>query len=71
LFSREEANNPYVWQTTVNEPLKEGFFQSLPVFIQYLKSVRTTEMVEGERLILDSRSAFARGSVDIQGKNTI
>jgi len=71
LFSREEANNPYVWQTTVNEPLKEGFFQSLPVFIQYLKSVRTTEMVEGERLILESRSAFARGSVDIQGKNTI
>lgn len=25
-FSREEADNPYIWQTTLNEPLKDGFF---------------------------------------------
>jgi len=33
--------------------------------------VRTEEMKEGERLILESRTAFARGSVDIQGKQTL
>lgn len=70
-FSREEADNPYIWQTTVNEPLKDGFFQSFPVLVQYLKRVRTSEMAEGERLILESHTAFARGSVDIQGKNTL
>jgi peroxiredoxin len=70
-FSREEPDNPYIWQTTVNEPLKDGFFQSFPLLVQYLKRVRTSEMTEGERLILESRSAFARGSVDIQGKNTL
>jgi len=70
-FSREEADNPYIWQTTVNEPLKEGLFKSFPLFVQYLKRVRTEEMKEGERLILESRTAFARGSVDIQGKQTL
>ena len=70
-FSREEADNPYIWQTTVNEPLKEGLFKSFPLFVQYLKRVRTEEMKEGERLILESRTAFARGSVEIQGKQTL
>lgn len=35
-FSREEDDNPFIWQTTVNEPLKEGLFQSFPLFVQYL-----------------------------------
>jgi hypothetical protein len=54
-FSREEADNPYIWQTTVNEPLKEGLFKSFPLFVQYLKRVRTEEMKEGERLILEKQ----------------
>lgn len=70
-FSREEDDNPFILQTTVNEPLKEGMFQSFPLFVQYFKKVRTDEMKEGERLILESRTAFARGSVDIQGKKTL
>jgi hypothetical protein len=70
-FSREDDDNPFIWQTTVNEPLKEGMFQSFPLFVQYLKRVRTEEMKEGERLIVESRSAYARGSVDIQGKKTL
>jgi hypothetical protein len=70
-FAREDDDNPLIWQATVNEPLKEGIFQSFPLFVRYLKRVRTEEMKEGERLILESRSAFARGSVDIQGRKTI
>jgi peroxiredoxin len=61
----------YLWQTTVNEPLKEGFFQSFPLFVQYFKNVRWDEMKEGERLIMESRTAYARGIVDIQGKKTL
>jgi peroxiredoxin len=70
-LSRDEDNNPYIWQTTINEPLKEGLFQSFPLFVQYFKNVRTDEMREGDRLMLESRTAFARGSVDIQGKKTL
>lgn len=70
-FEREEDDNPFIWQATVNEPLKEGLFPSFPLFVQYLKRVRTEDMKEGERLILESRTAFARGSVDIQGKKTL
>ena len=70
-LKREEDNNPYIWQATINEPLKEGLFQSFPLFVQYLKTVRTEEMREGDRLILESRTAYARGSVDIQGKKTL
>jgi len=70
-FSREEEDNPFIWQTTVNEPLKEGLFQNFPLLVRYLKRVRIQEMKEGERMILESRSVFARGSVDIQGKKTL
>ena len=70
-FSREEDDNPLIWQATINQPLKEGIFQNLPLYVLYLKKVRTDEMKEGERLILESRSVFARGSVEIQGKKTL
>jgi peroxiredoxin len=68
---REDSDNPYIWQTTINEPLKEGLFQGFPLFVQYLKRVRSEEMKEDERLILESHTAFARGAVDIQGKKTL
>jgi peroxiredoxin len=70
-FSREEEDNPFIWQATVKQPLKEGIFQTFPLFVRYLKRVRTEEMKEGDRLIIESRSAFARGSVDVQGKKTV
>jgi peroxiredoxin len=70
-LAREDSDNPYIWQTTITEPLKEGLFQSFPVFVQYLKRVRSEGMKEDERLILESRTAYARGAVDIQGKKTL
>lgn len=70
-LARDEDDNPYIWQGTINEPLKEGLFQSFPLFVQYFKKVRTDEMKEGDRLVLESRTAFARGAVDIQGKKTL
>ena len=70
-FSREEEDNPFIWQATIKQPLKEGLFQSFPLFVRYLKKVRTGEMKEGDRLIIESRTAFARGSVDIKGRQTL
>ncbi|MBO0861793.1 MAG: TlpA family protein disulfide reductase [Chloracidobacterium sp.] len=70
-LSNAESGNPYIWETTVNVPLKEGFFQSFPVFVQYFKNVEMDEMGKDDRLVLQSSRAFARGYVEIQGKKTL
>ncbi len=70
-LSNSESGNPYIWQTTVEVALKEGFFKSFPLFVQYFKSVQMDEMGKDDRLILQSTKTFARGYVDIQGKKTL
>lgn len=70
-LSRKEDDDPYVWQTTIRQPLKDGPFAAFPLFVQYYKNVRFDEMKEGERLILESQKVFARGSVEIHGKRTM
>ena len=67
-LSNDESGNPYIWQTTVNVPLKEGFFQSYPIFVQYFKNVEMDEMGKDDRLVLQSSKVFARGYVEIQAK---
>jgi thiol-disulfide isomerase/thioredoxin len=63
--------NPYLLEATAQVTLKEGVFQSYPVFLHYFNKVKTEEMQEGERLVLQSSEAFARGYVDIAGKKTL
>lgn len=70
-LSNDESGNPYIWETTVNVPLKEGFFQSFPIFIQYFKNVRWDDMGPDERMILQSSKSFARGYVEIKGQKTL
>jgi thiol-disulfide isomerase/thioredoxin len=70
-FSNSESGNPYIWETTVNVPLKEGFFQSYPIFVQYFKNVRWDEMGPDDRMILQSTKSFAQGYVEIQGKKIL
>src|SRR5262245_48547996 len=41
-LSAEESGNPYILQTTLNIPLKEGFFQSFPILVQYFKDIKTS-----------------------------
>ncbi len=67
-LARDEDGNPFIWKTTVAQPLKEGPFQSFPLLVQYFKNVRWGEMQEGERMLLASKKVFARGSVVIEGK---
>ncbi len=70
-LNRDEDDNPYIWETTLKLPLKSPLFQSYPVFVQYFKNIQWDELLEGERLILQSKAAFARGQVDIQGRKTL
>jgi peroxiredoxin len=64
-------DSPFIRQATIAQPLKEGPFPSFPLLVQYFKGVRWDQMSEDERLILESREAFATGAVDIDGKKTL
>lgn len=70
-LEREEEDNPYVLQATLKLPFKNALFQSYPVVVQYYREVQWDEMKEGERLVLQTKAAYARGYVDIQGKKTL
>jgi peroxiredoxin len=70
-LKRDEEDNPYIKEALIAQPLKEGFFPSFPMRVKYFKDVQYGEMKPGERLIVETRKAFARGSVDIQGKKTL
>jgi thiol-disulfide isomerase/thioredoxin len=70
-LKRGEDDNPYILQATLKIPLKGTLFQSYPVFVQYFKNVKWDELGEDERLLLQSKEAFATGQVDIQGRKTL
>jgi thiol-disulfide isomerase/thioredoxin len=70
-FKRDVENNPYTLEVTLKLPIKTPLFQSYPVVVQYYKNVRWDELGEDERLLLQSKEAFARGYVDIQGRKTL
>ena len=67
----EEQGNPYIFQTTIELPFKNALFKSYPIFVQYFKGVQWDELKEGETLLLQSKEAFAKGTVDLKGKPTL
>jgi thiol-disulfide isomerase/thioredoxin len=70
-LERADEANPYILQAKLKIPMKGGLFQSYPIVVQYFKDVQWDELQEGERLLLQSKAAFARGYVDIQGHKTL
>ena len=67
----DQEGNPYIFQATIELPFKNALFKSYPIFVQYFKGVQWDELKEGETLLLQSKEAFARGKVDLQGKPTL
>ena len=70
-FNRAEANNPFIWELTVNVPLSGSNFKTVPLFLQYLKDVEFDELKPGDRLIQQSVKSYAQGFVDLKGKKTL
>jgi peroxiredoxin len=70
-LTRGEDDNPYLLEATLKLPLAGGLFTSLPLYVQYLRGVRWNELAEDERMILQSKTAYARGQVDVAGKKTL
>jgi len=70
-LEHDEDGNPYIFQTTIELPFKNALFKSYPIFVQYYKGVQWDEMKEDEKLLLQSKEAFAKGKVDLKGKATM
>lgn len=68
---KRSEDNPHIFEATIKLPLKNALFQSYPVFVQYYKNVRWEDMSEDQRLLLQSKDAFAKGYVDIAGRKTL
>lgn len=64
-------DNPYLWETTAELKMKEGFFKTCPIYIRYFKSVKTEKMTPTDRLLTQSTEVMARGRVEIKGKPVI
>jgi peroxiredoxin len=70
-LKRGDDDNPYLWEATLSLPLQGVAFPSYPIFVRYLKDVHWDKMKEGERMLQQSKTAFARGTVDIEGQKTL
>jgi peroxiredoxin len=70
-LKRGDDDSPYLWEATLNLPLQGVLFPTYPVYVRYLKNVQWDKMKEGERLLQQSKTAFARGTVDIEGHKTL
>ncbi|MDX2041498.1 MAG: redoxin domain-containing protein [Acidobacteriota bacterium] len=70
-LAQGEEKNPYILETVASVELKGSPFATMPIKLQYFRRIKTDEMQEGERLVLQTTEVFARGVVDIQGKKTL
>ena len=70
-LEQESGGAPNEWNATIALPIEGGPFTAAPLFVQYLHHTRWEGMNEGERLVLESHSAYARGIVDIAGRKTL
>lgn len=68
VFKREISDNPYLFITTFNVPVKNSFFTSCPIFLRYFRDYQTDKMTKEDRLLQQSSSFWACGAVDVKGK---
>jgi len=70
-FRRVEHDDPYLWDATIDIKAPDGMFKSLPVYVEYFKSVKTEKMGPEDRLVMQSTEVMARAHVDVNGKNVL
>ena len=70
-LGRGEDDNPYILETVLKVPFKGSLFSNFPIVVKYFKGVQWEELKDDERLVLQSKDAFARGNVDIGGRKTV
>jgi peroxiredoxin len=68
---RDEEDNPYILEASLKIPFKGPLFSSFPIVVKYFKGVQWQDLKADERVVLQSKDAYARGTVDIAGKKTM
>lgn len=66
-----DRDESYILQAVLGLPFKAPLFQTFPIVVQFFKGVEWEDLKEGERLVLQSKEAIARGRVDIGGHKTL
>lgn len=64
-------DNPHILSVTLKLPMKSALFDSYPIVIEYFKNVRWDNLQEGEQILLQSKTAYATGTVTIQDRPTL
>jgi peroxiredoxin len=70
-FTQSPNDNRYLWNVTVNLPVKESFFTTCALFVRYFQHVKTEKMTDDDRLLTQSTEVLARGKVDVKGKKVV
>ena len=70
-LKRVEDDNPYLWDATIEIKLSEGIFKTLPVHLEYFKSIKFEKMGPEDRLVRQSTGVLAQARVPINGKNVL
>ncbi len=65
------ADDTYLWSVTAALKIKDGLFKTCPIFIRYFKSYKTDKMTKEERLLTQTTEVFARGKVNVKGKDIL
>ncbi len=66
-----EDDNPYLLEASLKLPLKDSMFAAFPVQVTYYKNTTWREMGAGERLLMQTKSAFAVGKVAINNRDVM
>lgn len=71
VLQKESPDNPYRWKTVLTVPMKDDRFESFQIFVRYLWNTRSSKMMEGDRLVMQTAQTYARGNVDVKGKKVL
>ena len=71
VLKKEEADNPFLWIATINVPTQDKLFTGYQIFIRYFKTFKNNEMSDDDRLFQQTTEVFARGKVNMNGKDLL
>jgi peroxiredoxin len=66
-----EKDDPYLFEATLQLPLKGSVFQTFPIIVEYFKGVQWEDVKDDERVVLQTKEVFAHGRVDIGGEKAL
>ncbi len=70
-FPNYDPELPGLYEMTLKIPFDDKTYTSMPFILRYFKGITTSRMAEGDRLLQQSQGIYARGTVNVKGKNVL